>query len=72
MAIIMVAGNVANMPSLFSSVRFLTTGIVAEMSYATGLHREVLFSIGLVLFVFIMVINIILNKILKKGGEKHD
>ena len=69
MAIILVAGNVVNMPGLFNSVRFLTTGIVSEMSYASGLHREALFSIGLVLFVFIMIINLILNKILKKGGE---
>ena len=72
MAIIMVSGNVVNMPNLFNSVRFLTTGIVAEMSYASGLHREVLFSIGLVLFVFIMIINIVLNMILKKGGERND
>ena len=50
----------------------MTTGIVAEMSYASGLHREVLFSIGLVLFVFIMIINIVLNMILKKGGERND
>ncbi len=68
MAIILVSGNVVNMPAMFSSVRFLTTGIVSEMSYASGLHREALFSIGLVLFVFIMVINIILNKLLKKEG----
>lgn len=68
MAIILVAGNTANMPALFNSVRFLTTGVVAEFSYSSGLHREVLFSIGLVLFAFIMVINIILNKILKSGN----
>lgn len=71
-AVIMVSGNVANMPNLFGSVRFLTTGIVSEMSYAADLHREVLFAIGLVLFVFIMVINIVLNYILKKAGKKYD
>ena len=66
MAIILVSGNVVNMPGLFNSVRFLTTGIVSEMSYASGLHREALFSIGLVLFVFIMIINVLLNTMLKK------
>ncbi len=71
MAIIMVAGNVVNMPALFNSVRFLTTGIVSEMSYAFGLHREALFSIGLVLFVFIMIINVVLNIFLKKGAEQN-
>lgn len=73
MAIILVSGNVVNMPGLFNSVRFLTTGIVSEMSYASGLHREALFSIGLVLFIFIMVINVALNTLLKKeatGNEK--
>ncbi|MDD6236326.1 MAG: phosphate ABC transporter permease subunit PstC [Clostridiales bacterium] len=70
MAIIMVCGNVANMPNLFKSVRFLTTGIASEMSYAGGLHREVLFSIGLVLFIFIMVINIVINRMFKK--QKQD
>lgn len=70
MAIIMVCGNVANMPNLFKSVRFLTTGIASEMSYAGGLHREVLFSIGLVLFIFIMVINIVINRMFKK--QKRD
>jgi len=68
MAIIMVSGNVANSPLPFNSVRFLTTGIVTEMSYSSGLHRQALFSIGLVLFVFIMVINLCVNLILKKGG----
>ena len=71
MAIILVAGNSANMPELFSSVKFLTTGIVAEFPYSSGLHREALFAIGLVLFVFIMIINLILNGILKKGGKKE-
>ncbi len=69
MAIIMVSGNVPNMPNLFKSVRFLTTGIVSEMSYSSGLHRQSLFSIGLVLFIFIFIINLILNTILKKGAK---
>ena len=69
MAIMMVAGNVANMPSLFKSVRFLTTAVASEMSYSSGLQREALFSIALVLFLFIMIINAILN-MLKSGGEK--
>ena len=63
MAIIMVAGNVANMPGLFSSVRFLTTAVVSEMSYASygTLHRNALFSISLVLFLFIMMVNTLLR-----------
>ena len=63
MAIIMVAGNVANMPGLLTPVRFLTTAIASEMSYASvgSLHRNALFSIGLVLFLFIMLINVFLN-----------
>ena len=71
MAILMVAGNVANMPSLLSSVRFLTTGIAIEMNYAApgSLQRQALFSIGLVLFLFIMLINILLNLALKRGKE---
>lgn len=72
MAIILVSGNVANMPGLFNSVRFLTTGIVSEMSYAAGLHREALFSIGLVLFAFIMIINVLLGVVLKKDGAKNE
>ena len=67
MAVMMVAGNVANMPKLFGSVRLLTTAISSEMSYASGLQKQALFSIGLVLFVFIMIINIILNTLLKGG-----
>ena len=64
----MVAGNVANMPSLFQSVRFLTTGIASGMSYAPeGLQRQALFSIALVLFLFIMMINAALNFFLKRG-----
>ena len=69
MAIMMVAGNVANMPSIFKSVRFLTTAVASEMSYSSGLQREALFSIALVLFLFIMIINAILN-VLKTGGER--
>ncbi|MEG1953931.1 MAG: phosphate ABC transporter permease subunit PstC [Hydrogenoanaerobacterium sp.] len=70
MAVMMVAGNVANMPTLFKSVTFLTTAVSKEMSYASGLQKEALFSIALVLFVFIMLINIALNLLLKKGGGK--
>ena len=71
MAIIMVAGNVANMPGLFTSVRFLTTAIASEMSYAAygSLQRNALYSIGLVLFLFIMLINVLLNVFLKKRKE---
>lgn len=71
MAILMVAGNIANMPSLTSSVKFLTTAIAGEMGYAGvgSLHRQALFSIGLVLFIFIMLINAALNLFLKKGKE---
>ncbi len=69
MAIMMVAGNVANMPSLFKSVRFLTTAVASEMSYSSGLQREALFSIALVLFLFIMLINAVLN-VLKQGGKE--
>ncbi|MEA5142045.1 MAG: phosphate ABC transporter permease subunit PstC [Oscillibacter sp.] len=70
MAIIMVSGNVANMPSLFSSVRFLTTAIASEMSYAAygSLQRQALYSIGLVLFLFIMLINAFLNTVVKRKG----
>lgn len=70
MAITLVSGSSVNMPLPFNSVRFLTTAIVAEMGYASGLHRQVLFTIGLVLFVFIMIINITLNSILNKGGRE--
>lgn len=66
MAVMMVAGNVANMPSLFQSVRFLTTAVASEMSYSAGLQRQALFSIALVLFVFIMLINVVLNSLLKR------
>lgn len=70
MSIIMVSGNVPNMPSLFQSVRFLTTAVASEMSYSTGLQRQALFSIALVLFLFIMLINATLNFFLKKDREK--
>ena len=72
MAIMMVAGNVPNMPSLFKSVRFLTTAIASEMSYASygSLQRNALFSIALVLFLFIMLINVLLNTLLKRKKNK--
>ena len=70
MAVMMVAGNAANMPGLFQSVRFLTTAVASEMSYSSGLQRQALFSIALVLFLFIMLINAILNFFLK-GGKKE-
>ena len=69
MAISLVSGNSVNLPLPFHSVRFLTTAIVSEMGYAQGTHRQVLFTIGLVLFVFIMLINIALNSMLKKGAK---
>ncbi len=72
MAINMVAGGSVNIPLPFNSVRFLTTQIVSEMAYADGLHRQVLFTVGLVLFVFIMIINLILAKMKKKGEAKND
>lgn len=72
MAINMVAGGSVNLPLPFNSVRFLTTQIVSEMAYSDGLHRQVLFTVGLVLFVFIMIINLILAKMKKKGEAKND
>ena len=69
MAVMMVAGNVANMPGLFKSVRFLTTAVASEMSYSSGLQREALFSIALVLFVFILIINLVLNLIVKRERQ---
>ena len=69
MAVMMVSGNAANMPSLFESVRFLTTAVASEMSYASGLQRQALFSIALVLYVFIMLINAALNFFLKCKKE---
>ena len=70
MAVMMVSGNVPNMPSIFQSVRFLTTAVASEMSYSSGLQRQALFSIALVLFLFIMLINAALNLMLKGGKEK--
>lgn len=69
MAILLVAGNSVNIPLPFNSVRFLTTGIVSEMGYAAGTHRDVLFTIGLVLFVFIICINLFLTFVLKRGDN---
>ena len=66
MAVMMVSGNVPNMPSLFQSVRFLTTAVASEMSYSSGLQQQALFSIALVLFRFIMLINATLNFFLKR------
>ena len=69
MAVMMVSGNAPNMPSLFQSVRFLTTAVASEMSYSSGLQRQALFSIALVLFLFIMLINATLNFFLKRSKE---
>lgn len=69
MAVMMVSGNVANMPSLFASVRFLTTAVASEMAYSAGLQRRALFSIALVLYLFIMLINASLNLFLR--GKKE-
>ena len=69
MAVMMVSGNAPNMPSLFESVRFLTTAVASEMSYASGLQRQALFSIALVLYVVIMLINAALNFFLKRKKE---
>lgn len=71
MAVMMVSGNVPNMPSLFQSVRFLTTAVASEMGYSSGLQRQALFSIALVLFVFILMINGALNFFLKGGKENN-
>lgn len=70
MAVMMVSGNVPNIPELFQSVRFLTTAVASEMSYSSGLQKEALFSIALVLFLFIMLINATLNFFLKRDKEK--
>ena len=69
MAVMMVAGNVANMPSIFKSVRYLTTAVAIEMSYSSGLQRQALFSIALVLFCFIMVINAILMVLRRENKD---
>ena len=70
MAVMMVAGNAPNMPGLFESVRFLTTAVASEMSYSAGLQQQALFSIALVLFLFIMLINAALNFFLKREGKQ--
>ena len=69
MAVMMVAGNAPNMPGLFQSVRFLTTAIVSEMAYSGGLQRQALFSIALVLYLFILLVNAALNYFLKRDRE---
>ena len=69
MAVMMVSGNTPNMPELFQSVRFLTTAVASEMSYSSGLQRQALFSIALVLFLFIMLMNATLNFFLKRNKE---
>lgn len=71
MAINMVAGGAVNLPLPFHSVQFLTTQLVSEMSYANGLHRQVLFSVGLVLYLFIMCINLVLTYVRKKGDREN-
>ncbi|GHU90944.1 hypothetical protein FACS1894202_11590 [Clostridia bacterium] len=71
MAVMMVAGNAPIMPELLKPARLLTVGISMEWAYSSGLHREALYGIGLVLFAFIMVINVLLGSILKKGGVKR-
>lgn len=71
MAINMVAGGAVNIPLPFNSVRFLTTQLVSEMSYSAGLHRRVLFTVGLVLYLFIMVINLLLARLKKKGEREN-
>ena len=70
MAVMMVSGNVPNMPSLFQSVRFLTTAVASEMAYSSGLQQQALFSIALVLFLFILMINVTLNFFLKKDVKE--
>ena len=71
MAINMVAGGSVNLPLPFHSVRFLTTQLVSEMSYAEGTHRQVLFTVGLVLYLFILTVNLVLLKLRRKGAEKE-
>ncbi|MGN0292750.1 MAG: phosphate ABC transporter permease subunit PstC [Lachnospiraceae bacterium] len=72
MAITLVSGSSVNIPLPFNSVKFLTTAIVSEMGYASGTHRQVLFTIGLVLFLFIMIVNGILSAFLKKGANENE
>ena len=70
MAVMMVSGNAPNMPSIFESVRFLTTAVASEMAYSSGLQQQALFSIALVLFVFIMIINVLLGLLLRKSDKE--
>ena len=69
MAINMVAGGAVNLPLPFNSVRFLTTQLVSEMGYAEGTHRQVLFTVGLVLYLFIMIVNLVLQRLRREGGK---
>ena len=71
MAINMVAGGAVNLPLPFNSVRFLTTQLVSEMGYAEGTHRQVLFTVGLVLYLFIMIVNLVLQRLRREGGKDH-
>lgn len=71
MAINMVAGGAVNLPLPFNSVRFLTTQLVSEMGYAEGTHRQVLFTVGLVLYLFIMIVNLVLQRLRREGGKDN-
>ena len=71
MAINMVAGDAVNLPLPFNSVRFLTTQLVSEMGYAEGTHRQVLFTVGLVLYLFIMIVNLVLQRLRREGGKDN-
>jgi phosphate transport system permease protein len=71
MAINMVAGGAVNLPLPFNSVRFLTTQLVSEMGYAEGVHRQVLFTVGLVLYLFIMTVNLVLQRLRREGGKDN-
>lgn len=71
MAINMVAGGAVNLPLPFNSVRFLTTQLVSEMGYAEGAHRQVLFTVGLVLYLFIMIVNLVLLRLRREGGKDN-
>ena len=71
MAINMVAGGAVNLPLAFNSVRFLTTQLVSEMGYAEGTHRQVLFTVGLVLYLFIMIVNLVLQRLRREGGKDN-
>lgn len=72
MAINMVAGGAVNLPLPFNSVRFLTTQLVSEMGYAEGAHRQVLFTVGLVLYLFIMIVNLVLQRLRREGGKDNE